>query len=129
LAALLLATAFGLTGCIGAMQTQATDPVGAGGLAPTVEDKDVGLVGLRQGFDLKTYTVLAVDKLPISPAVINDDEDRKFAAAMPPYPRAIASLATNKRRARSVSTLVTWRYRRRICASTVLCAVLFMRTA
>ena len=67
------------------MQTQATDPVGAGGLAPTVEDKDVGLVGLRQGFDLKTYTVLAVDKLPVSPGVINDDEDRKVAATMPTY--------------------------------------------
>jgi hypothetical protein len=85
LAALLLAVAFGLAGCIGAMQTQATDPVGAGGLVPTVEDKDVGLVGLRQGFDLKTYTVLAVDKLPVSPGVINDAEDRKFAAAMPTY--------------------------------------------
>ena len=85
LAVLLLAAALGLAGCIGAMQTQATDPVGAGGLAPTVEDKDVGLVGLRQGFDLKTYTVLAVDKLPVSPEVINDDEDRKAAAVMPTY--------------------------------------------
>lgn len=85
LAALLLAAALGLAGCLGAMQTQATDPVGAGGLAPTIEDKDVGLVGLRPGFDLKTYTVLAVDKLPVSPQAINDDEDRKVAAAMPPY--------------------------------------------
>jgi hypothetical protein len=67
------------------MQTQAHDVVGAGGLVPTVEDKDVGLVGLRQGFDLKAYSVLAVDKLPVSPQETNDDEDRKVAASMPPY--------------------------------------------
>lgn len=85
LSALLMAVVLGLAGCIGAMQTQATDVVGAGGLVPTVEDKDVGLVGLRQGFDVKTYTVLAVEKLPVAPEVINDDEDRKVAAAMPSY--------------------------------------------
>ena len=59
--------------------------MGADGLVPTVEDKDVGLVGLRPGFDLRTYTVLAVDKLPVSPEAINDDEDRKVAGSMPTY--------------------------------------------
>ena len=82
---LLIVVALGLAGCIGAMQTQATDSVGAGGLVPTVEDKDVGLVGLRQGFDLKAYSVLAVEKLPVSPPETNDDEDRKVAASMPTY--------------------------------------------
>lgn len=80
-----MAVALGLAGCIGAMQTQATDVVGAGGVVPAVEDKDVGLVGFRQGFDVKAYTVLAVEKLPVAPEVINDDEDRKVAAAMPSY--------------------------------------------
>ena len=85
LSGLLIVVALGLAGCVGAMQTQATDSVGAGGLVPTVEDKDVGLVGLRKGFDLKAYSVLAVDKLPVSPQETNDDEDRKAAASMPPY--------------------------------------------
>ncbi len=85
LSGLLIVVALGLAGCIGAMQTQAHDVVGAGGLVPTVEDKDVGLVALRQGFDLKAYSVLAVGKLPVAPQETNDDEDRKVAASMPPY--------------------------------------------
>jgi len=41
------------TGCIGAMQTKAHEPVGAAGLTPNLEDKDAGLVGIAPGFDLK----------------------------------------------------------------------------
>ena len=85
LSALVVVAALGLAGCIGAMQTQAHDPVGAGGLRPTVEDKDVGLVGVRQGFDLKAYSVIAVDKLPVPPEQVKDAEDRKAAASMPEY--------------------------------------------
>jgi hypothetical protein len=33
-------------------------PTGAGSLMPTVEDKDVGLVGIAGGFDVKSYQVM-----------------------------------------------------------------------
>lgn len=80
-----IAAALGAAGCIGAMQTEAHDPVGAGGLKPTLEDKDAGLVAMAPGFDLKAYTAVAVERFPVSGTEINDEEDRKMAAAMPPY--------------------------------------------
>src|SRR5712692_3293054 len=39
----------------GATQTTAVDAEGAGGLKPTQEDKDAGLVGMATGFNLKDY--------------------------------------------------------------------------
>lgn len=80
-----IAASLSAAGCIGAMQTEADNPVGAGGLTPTLEDKDAGLVAMASGFDLKTYPVVAVERFPVSGTEINDEEDRKMAAAMPPY--------------------------------------------
>ena len=45
-----------LSGCIGAMQTRAHEPVGTAVLKPTREDKEAGLVGLASGFNLKPTT-------------------------------------------------------------------------
>ena len=74
-----------LAGCIGAMQTQPHGPAGAGGLQPTLEDKDAGLVGLAPGFDLRAYSVIVVDRFPVAASELNDDEDKTMAAAMTPY--------------------------------------------
>jgi len=74
-----------LTGCIGAMQTAAHEPVGTGGLKPTQEDRDAGLVGIRSGLDLKTYQVVVVNAFKVTEPELNDDEDKKLAAEMPPY--------------------------------------------
>ncbi|HET7340552.1 MAG TPA: DUF4410 domain-containing protein [Methylomirabilota bacterium] len=85
LATLVAGIALTLTGCIGAMQTQAVDPVGAGGLVPNQEDKDAGLVGIASGFELRRYPVIAVDRCAVNDQEIKDDEDRRLAASMPAY--------------------------------------------
>jgi uncharacterized protein DUF4410 len=77
-----LALALVLTGCYGAQQTRADDPVGAGGLKPVVEDKDAGLVGVAPGFNLKVYPVVAVEPFPVTDSNVKDDDDRRLAASM-----------------------------------------------
>ena len=69
-------------GC-GSMQTTAHAPLGAGGLKPTEEDKDVGLVGIASGFQLKDYPVVVVRQFKVTEPELNDAEDRKLAAEMP----------------------------------------------
>jgi hypothetical protein len=54
-------------GCTDAVQTTAHDPVGTTELKPTLQDKDAGLVAMAPGFKLKTYSVIGVDRLPVSP--------------------------------------------------------------
>jgi hypothetical protein len=49
-----------IAGCIGAIQTTAVDAEGAGGLKPTQEDTDAGLVGMATGFNLKDYQIVVV---------------------------------------------------------------------
>lgn len=83
--ALLVAPSLLLAGCIGAMQTTAHDAGGAAGLAPAVEDKDAGLVGIAPGFALKRYPVIAVDRCQVSDTEVKDEEDRRLAQAMPAY--------------------------------------------
>ncbi len=73
------------SGCIGAMQTTAVEPVGFGGLKPTQEDKDAGLVGLASGFDPKVYQVVLVERPELNGPEAKDDEDRKLIATMPSY--------------------------------------------
>lgn len=77
-----LVVSVSLTGCFGAQQTKADDPLGAGGLKPTQEDKDAGLVGLAPGFDLKAYQVIAVDQFPVTDPNVKDDDDKRLAAEM-----------------------------------------------
>ena len=69
-----------LGGCFGAYQTTPDDVQTMGGLKPNVEDKDAGLVALVPGLDIKTYTVIAVDKFPVTDPAIKDDDDRRKAA-------------------------------------------------
>jgi len=74
-----------LGGCIGAMQTTAKEPLGAGGLKPTQEDKDAGLVGIASGFSLKDYPVVVVHQFKVTEPEVKDDEDRQLAAEMPSF--------------------------------------------
>jgi hypothetical protein len=86
---LLIGLSIVLSGC-GAVQTKAHDPVGAGGLQPTQDDKDAGLAGISAGFQLKEYRViavdrLAVDRLAVDPEDIKDEDDKALAASMPTF--------------------------------------------
>ena len=47
-------------------------------LKPTAEDKDAGLVGIRQNFDLSNYRVIAVDSFILT-AEVNDENDKTLA--------------------------------------------------
>jgi len=70
-----------LAGCWGAMQTSPDAPTGAGGLTPTLKDKDAGLVGMAPGFNVKRYPTIAVARLPVTDR-LEDEGDRQFAADM-----------------------------------------------
>jgi len=74
-------TLLALGGCWGAMQSSPDDPISAGGLTASVEDKDAGLVGVAPGFQLKAYRVIAVKPFPVTDK-LEDEGDRKFAAEM-----------------------------------------------
>ncbi len=80
-AALLIAVSMS-TGACGAVQTKAHEPVGTGGLQPTLDDKDAGLVGISPGFDLKAYRVIGVDRFSLPDQDLKDEDDRKVAAGM-----------------------------------------------
>lgn len=71
-----------LGGCFGAYQVSPDNVQAVGGLTPTVEDKDAGLVGLAPGMDIRMYKVIAVDKFPVTDPAIKDDGDRRKAAEM-----------------------------------------------
>src|SRR5215510_9529619 len=68
------------TGC-GATRSSPDAPTGAGGLVPTVEDKEAGLVGIASGFDLKTYRTVVVAPFPVTDK-LDDEGDRRFAEKM-----------------------------------------------
>ncbi len=80
--ALAVAVALLLAGCYGAYQTRADDPVGAGSLKPTLEDKDAGLVGIAGGFNLAAYRIVVVDSFPVTDPSIKDEGDRRLASSM-----------------------------------------------
>src|SRR5438094_505312 len=69
-----------LTGC-GAMRSTPDSPMSVGGLTPTIEDKEAGLVGLAPNFDIKAYRVIGVALFPVTDK-LEDEGDRKFAATM-----------------------------------------------
>jgi len=68
------------TGC-GATRSSPDTPMSAGGLTPTVEDKEAGLVGIAPNFDLKAYRVIGVKLFPVTDK-LEDEGDRRFAATM-----------------------------------------------
>ena len=69
-------------GCYGAYQVRADDPAGAGALKPTLEDKDVGLVGIADGLTLTAYRVVLVESFPVTDPAIKDEGDRRFASSI-----------------------------------------------
>jgi len=69
-----------LTGC-GAMRSTPDSPMSVGGLTPTIEDKEAGLVGLAPNFDIKAYRVIGVALFPVTDK-LEDEGDRRFAATM-----------------------------------------------
>jgi hypothetical protein len=71
-----------LGGCFGAYQVSPDDVQTVGGLTPSVEDKDAGLVALAPGLDIKTYQVIAVDRFPVTDPAVKDEGDRRTAAEM-----------------------------------------------
>lgn len=71
-----------LSGCFGAYQVSPDDPVGAGGLKATQEDKDAGRVGIASGFNLKDYPMIAVERFTVSKSEIEDEGDQRFADSM-----------------------------------------------
>ena len=77
-----LVLALALSGCFGAYQTAPDTPLGAGGLAPTQEDPDAGQVAVAPGVRLKDYSVVLVERFPVSKSEIKDEEDQRFADAM-----------------------------------------------
>jgi hypothetical protein len=56
-----------------------------GTLTPTIEDPDVGLVGIAPGFNLQQYQVLIVEQFLVSPAEIKDEDDIRLAKEMSGY--------------------------------------------
>ena len=104
LACLVTLAVLGGGGCTDAVKTTAHDPVGTTELKPTLPDKDAGLVAMAPGFKLKTYSVIGVDRFPVSPTETKDGEDRDLAAAMPGYFQAeiVSRLAKTKVFARVV---------------------------
>lgn len=71
-----------LAGCFGAQQSSPDSPTGAGGLVPTVKDKDAGLVAISPNFDVKQYSVVVVDKFTVTDPAVKDDDDKKLAGEM-----------------------------------------------
>ena len=69
-----------LTGC-GASRSSPDSPLGAGGLTPSVEDKEAGLVAVAPGFDVKSYSTITVALFPVTDK-LDDEGDRRFAAKM-----------------------------------------------
>jgi len=73
-----MALCLALAGC-GAVRSSADDPLTVGGLTPTIEDKDAGLVAVAPGLDLTKYNVVVVEKFSVSSGQIEDEGDRRFA--------------------------------------------------
>src|SRR5712691_11561613 len=49
-------------GC-GSTRSTPDNPVSAGGLTPSIPDKEAGLVAVASGFDIGTYKIIAVEKV------------------------------------------------------------------
>ena len=77
--------AMAVSGCFGAYQVAPDNPMGAGGLTPSQEDKDAGRVGIAAGFNLKDYPTIAVERFPVAKSEIEDEGDQRFANSMATY--------------------------------------------
>jgi hypothetical protein len=77
--------ALALAGC-GATRSSPDNPLSAGGLTPSVEDKDAGLVAIAPGFNVKGYATITVALFPVTDK-LDDEGDRKFAVKMASFLR------------------------------------------
>lgn len=68
-------------GC-GSTRSSPDNPVSAGGLTPSIPDKEAGLVAVAPGFDIGKYKIIAVEKIPVTDPDTKDEGDLRFAAKM-----------------------------------------------
>jgi len=66
-------------GC-GSTRSTPDNPVSAGGLTPSIPDKEAGLVAVASGFDIGKYKIIAVEKVPVTDPDTKDEGDLRFAA-------------------------------------------------
>jgi hypothetical protein len=64
------------------------DPRSVGTLTPTIEDRDVGLVGMAPRFSLQQYQALIIEPFVVAPAEIKDADDIQLAKDMSTYLQA-----------------------------------------
>jgi hypothetical protein len=81
---LLCACALLLSGC-GAHRMSPVAPQTIGDLKPELEDADGGLVGMRPGLALKSYTAIILTPFKVAPGDIKDEEDARLAKDMTAY--------------------------------------------
>src|SRR6516164_4070271 len=79
----LLAVAVSLlaAGCYGPYRVTPDEGPGAGGLKPTLDDREAGRVGIASGLDLKAYRVVAVARFPVVDPSVKDGAERELAEA------------------------------------------------
>jgi hypothetical protein len=70
-----------LTGC-GATMSSPDNVKSVGDMTPKTEDKDLGLVAVAPGLDLKAYSVVVVNAFAVTDSAVKDDGDRRTAAQM-----------------------------------------------
>ena len=68
-------------GC-GATRSSPDNPTSAGGLTPSIQDPEAGLVAVAPGFDVARYKIIAVELFPVTDPDMKDEGDRRFAAKM-----------------------------------------------
>lgn len=68
--------------CYGPYRVTPDEGPGAGGLKPTLSDRDAGRVGLAPGLDLKAYRVVAVARPPVVDPSVKSDAERQLADTM-----------------------------------------------
>ena len=70
-----------LAGC-GSRRSSPDNPMSAGGLTPSIQDAEAGLVGVAPGFDIRRYKIIAVEVFPVTDPDMKDAGDKAFAAKM-----------------------------------------------
>ena len=73
-----------VAGC-GSTRSSPDNPLSAGGLTPSVQDPEAGLVAVAPGFDITKYSAIIVEKFPVTDPGVKDDGDRRFAERMNHY--------------------------------------------
>jgi len=69
-------------GCYGPYRVTPDEGHGAGGLMPTLGDREAGRVGIAPGLDLTAYRVVAVARFPVVDPSVKDGAERELAETM-----------------------------------------------